>query len=247
MYSVLLVDDERDILNNLAMYFPWQEGGFIVAGKAETGTEALDFLKQNPVDAIVCDIRMPGISGLDFARTVKELGLSTRIIFLTAYRKFEYAKEAFKYGIRDYLVKPPDFKELLQCLLRIKNELDIEKQEKGESDAGSAEGRVDPVIQTVITYIKGNMEHASLQNAAKMVQMNPNYLSTYFKDRVGMSFAKYLRNVRMERAKQLLPDPQYSVEWIGKIVGYSNVKNFTRSFRQFYGFPPGAYRKGKFC
>jgi len=247
MYRLLLVDDEPDILKNLAMYFPWEKGGFIVVGQLETGAQALEFLQQQAVDVVLCDIRMPGITGLDFAKTVKELGLPARIVFLSAYRKFEYAQEAFRYGIRDYLVKPPDFQELLECLLRIKKELDWETQQREAlSPSLSLTGQIqDPILQTVTTYLKGNLEHASLQNAAKLVQLNPNYLSTYFKEKSGVSFSAYLMGLRMGKAKQLLSDPQYSVHRVSRIVGYSHVKNFTRAFRSYFGVPPNAVRKGK--
>ncbi len=245
MYSLLLVDDERDILVNLATYFPWEESGFVVVGQAETGSEALQILKQQHIDAVLCDIRMPGISGLEFAKTVKEKGYSARIVFLSAYRKFEYAKEAFRYGIRDYLLKPPDFPELMDSLKRVRKELDLEAEEKSGSGGTVQEGPEDPVVRTVSSYVKGNLEHASLHNAAKLVQMNPNYLSTYFKDRFGVSFSEYIMEQRMKKARNLLLDPRYSVQRVSGIVGYANVKNFTRAFRAYFGCPPNALRKGK--
>ena len=245
MYSLLLVDDERDILVNLATYFPWEAGNFVVIGQAETGTEALQFLKRQPVDLVLCDIKMPGLSGLDFAKTVKERGIHTRIIFLSAYRKFEYAKEAFRYGIRDYLVKPPDFQELMDSLKRIKKELDLEAEEKSDHGSASKEEPADPIVKTVLAYVKGNLEHASLHNAAKLVQMNPNYLSTYFKEKFEMPFSEYLMDLRMKKAKFLLPDPSYTVRRVSGIVGYANVKNFTRAFRLYFGYPPNALRKGQ--
>ncbi|GAB4366423.1 MAG: response regulator [Spirochaetales bacterium] len=246
MYRILLVDDEPDILRNLATYFPWEKEGFLVAGQLESGSEALEFLQQQPVEVVLCDIRMPGISGLEFARAVKEMGLPSHIVFLSAYRKFEYAQEAFRYGIRDYLVKPPDFQELLDCLHRIRKELEWETQEKElpYPCASSIEQPKDPVVLTIITYLKGNLEYASLQNAAHIVQMHPNYLSTYFKEKTGISFSEYLNKLRMGKAKQLLTDPQYSVYRVSRIVGYSNVKNFSRAFRSYFGVPPSAVRKG---
>jgi YesN/AraC family two-component response regulator len=243
MYTLLLVDDERDILTNLSTYFPWEKGGFVVVGQVETGQEALRFLQHQPVDLILCDIRMPGISGLEFAKQVKELALPTRMIFLSAYRKFEYAKEAFRYGVRDYLLKPPDFQELLDCLQRIRNELDAER-ESHPSDGGFLSGTLDPTIQTIRTYLQGNLDHACLQRVASLVGMHPNYLSSFFKEKTGVPFSEYLTKLRMSKARQLLLDPQYSVQRVSGLVGYSNVKNFTRAFKFYFGFPPSALRRG---
>ncbi len=242
MYTLLLVDDERDILTNLSTYFPWEKGGFVVAGQVETGQEALRFIQQQLVDLILCDIRMPGISGLEFAKKVQELSLPTRMVFLSAYRKFEYAKEAFRYGVRDYLLKPPNFQELLDCLHRIKNELDAERETYFKND-GALNGTLDPTIQMIRTYLQGNLDHACLQRVASLVGMNPNYLSSFFKERTGVPFSEYLMKLRMEKARQLLMDPQYSVQRVSKIVGYSNVKNFTRAFKYYFGFPPSALWK----
>ncbi|MCX7787964.1 MAG: response regulator [Spirochaetes bacterium] len=243
MYTLLLVDDERDILINLSTYFPWEKGGFIVVGQAETGLEALRFIQQQPVDLILCDIRMPGFSGLEFAKKIKELGLPSRIIFLSAYRRFEYAKEAFRYGVRDYLLKPPDFQELLNSLYRVRNELDAEREAQSSNDELSTSSP-DPTIQAIRAYLQGNLEHACLQRVATLVGMNPNYLSSFFKEKMGIPFSEYLMKLRMGKAKQLLSDPQYSVQRVSKLVGYSNVKNFTRAFKYYFGFPPSSLRRG---
>jgi two-component system, response regulator YesN len=120
MYRVLVVDDEFEIRRSLALYYPWGDAGFVVAGQEENGRDAREFVKKNGTDLVLCDIKMPVLSGLEFARWVHEEGLPVKIIFLSAYRNFNFAQEALRYGVKRYLVKPPDFSALASCLKEIK-------------------------------------------------------------------------------------------------------------------------------
>ena len=129
MYSVLLIDDESWVMEDLKLLVDWECLGFkVVAGanNAEAARIAID--KFNP-DLVVSDIRMPGLSGIQLLEEYADVKHSFKTVFVTAYGKFEYAKKALELGAFGYLLKPVEPNELKMLLIRIKDALDKEKNE----------------------------------------------------------------------------------------------------------------------
>jgi two-component system, response regulator YesN len=239
MYSLLIVDDEEEIRNALALYFPWNEWGFEVVHVAEDGSQALEYARSTRVDVALCDIRMPAMSGIDFARLCSELGLDLRIVFLSAYKDFEYARAALQYGVRRYVLKPVKYRDLADAFAGVKEDLD-----KGSRrpPAPRSSGFHEQVVAAIREFVEKEYRTATLERAAAAVRMNPNYLSTYYKQRTGENFGRLLLRVKMENAARLLVDIRHQVQEIAGMVGYSSPKNFTRAFRLYFGRTPREYR-----
>ena len=108
MRRMLIVDDERDICDCLEQFFTAR--GFTVAS-AFSGEEALDRLKANAADVIFLDILLPGLSGIETLKRVKELNPNTRIIMVTGIDQPELRNKARHYGAAAYITKPFDFSE----------------------------------------------------------------------------------------------------------------------------------------
>ena len=99
MLKVLLVDDEPFIVQGLSALIDWEKEGFEIVGTAGNGSEAVEFLKSNPVDLILADIKMPVMNGLEFLKYIRETHLSEAFfVILSGYGDFTYAKEAV-YGL----------------------------------------------------------------------------------------------------------------------------------------------------
>ncbi|MBO4902703.1 MAG: response regulator [Lachnospiraceae bacterium] len=127
--KVLIVDDEPFITQGLRLLIDWEEEGFEIAGCLENGKEALQFLKENEVDLILTDIRMPELSGLDLMEQVKEEHISDAyFIIMSGYDDFGYAQKALRMGCVDYLLKPVDGAELIEILKKIRS-TEREKEE----------------------------------------------------------------------------------------------------------------------
>lgn len=235
MYKVLIVDDEYDIRTSFARFLPWTESGFVVAGQAENGLEARHFVEDNEVDVVFCDIQMPRSTGLDFAKWAFESGRSFVIVFLSAYRKFEFAQEALSYGVRRYLIKPPSPHDFGATLDAIKKELD---ERRMAAQLPSEAPEPDPIVETVRAYIAGDPANATIEEAARMVKRSPHYLSTYFKERTGETFSSLLLRTKMEKARFLLKSRVQPVHETSRQVGYSNPKNFSRAFAAYFGCSP---------
>jgi len=124
MISVLIVDDEVLALKFLQNLINWQEEGFIIIGVANSGEKALQlFSKHNP-QLVISDIRMPHRDGLFLCEQIRTRGSDAKIILLSAFQDFTYAKQAIKYGVSNYILKHElNAQTLLSELEKIKKEI----------------------------------------------------------------------------------------------------------------------------
>lgn len=106
MFNVLLVDDEELALTSLRYALPWKEFGFTDILTTTSSLEALALLKKDRIDACFIDIRMPGMSGLELLKAAQQCALETLFIVVSGYSDFSYAREAIKFGVLDYCLKP---------------------------------------------------------------------------------------------------------------------------------------------
>lgn len=116
MYGVLLVDDEDSVLNALQTSIDWQELGVDTLLTASDGRTALDLFERRQIDLLITDICMPVMDGIELIRNVRRLRPETHCVLLTAYGEFEYAKEAIRLGVDNYLLKPMVMDEVLQTI-----------------------------------------------------------------------------------------------------------------------------------
>lgn len=126
-YSLLIVDDEEAIAQRIKSKIT-ESMGFEVIGLASNGVDALEMMERHQPDALMTDIRMPYIDGIELAKRVRQLYPKTKIAFISGYDEFEYAKEAIHLDVVSYLSKPIDTAELQGFLSRLKTRLDEEHQ-----------------------------------------------------------------------------------------------------------------------
>lgn len=121
MLKILIVDDEYFCRQGMKQLIPYEEYGFTVCGEAKNGLEALEQVEALKPNIVLLDINMPKMDGIEFASVIKEKRINIKIIILTGYREFDYAKEALNLGVHDYLLKPLDVDELIAPLLSLKD------------------------------------------------------------------------------------------------------------------------------
>lgn len=112
MYRVLLVDDEESVLKVLKTSIDWLALGVETPVTATDGVQALEIMENAPFHLLITDIKMPRLGGLELIRRVRQLYPEVRCILLTAYSEFDYAKEAIRLGVENYLLKPVQKEEL---------------------------------------------------------------------------------------------------------------------------------------
>ncbi len=124
MYSLIIVDDEDIIRMAISGYIQKTQPDFKVEGTFANGTDAINFLKEHPVDIVITDIRMPKIDGLELAAYISEHYPGIIIMIVSGYSEFEYARKAIQYGVSTYLLKPLEFSDLAANLAQAKEKLD---------------------------------------------------------------------------------------------------------------------------
>ncbi|MFC5985281.1 response regulator [Marinicrinis lubricantis] len=143
----MFVDDESIIREGLRTLIRWEDLGFDEFDEAENAVEALRILQTRQPDLIITDIFMPEMSGIEFARQVKALNSSVRLVILTGYEKFEYAKEAVEIGVAKYMVKPIFPSELEETVQEIVRDIYEERsKQKWSEEARSKLAQYQPVI-----------------------------------------------------------------------------------------------------
>ncbi len=123
MYKVLLVDDEYMITEGLKRLIPFDKWDMEVVATANHADDALDYVREHPVDIVISDVNMPDKTGLEMIGEMKELLPNAYYILLSGYQEFDYVKKAMNLNVVDYLVKPVDKVELERLLEKIASQL----------------------------------------------------------------------------------------------------------------------------
>ncbi|MDG0810645.1 response regulator [Cohnella rhizosphaerae] len=116
MFQVLLVDDHAHLVDSLVKSIPWESLGISQVHTAYSGPAALEVLDTYPVDILVTDIRMPGLSGLELIRRVMQARKRIKCIVMSGYADFEYARQALQFDTVDYILKPAEDEEIVASL-----------------------------------------------------------------------------------------------------------------------------------
>ena len=130
MIKVFLVEDEKIIRKSIKNNVKWEENGFEFAGEAPDGEMALPMIEKLHPDIVITDIKMPFMDGLELSDILKKKMPKIQIIILSGYGEFDYAKEAIKIGVTDYLTKPVTGEQLLEALNKVKQKLDKKKRQE---------------------------------------------------------------------------------------------------------------------
>ena len=239
MYRVLLCDDETGIREGLAHFYPWESIGFTIAGMTESGRLALEFLKEHEdVDVLLTDILMVDGDGISLAAECRKPYPKIEIVFLTAYRKFEFAYSAVQMNVKYFILKPASFEEITETFSKIKAELD---QKAGESKNLFPEAEAS-AEEKISRYIDDNLKTVSLKSVADMMNMNPYYFSSYFLKLFNENFSAFITRKKMKKGADYLIWTDILVKQISEELGYSHPRNFTRSFKRYYGIGPEEHR-----
>ena len=147
MLNVLIADDEKKVCQLILHLIDWETFGLEVVGIVNDGQSAYDFICKHRPDIVITDIRMPNYNGIELIQKVKEQNPDIYFIIISGYSHFEYAQNAIKYGVEDYLLKPLKKKELQATLNKIIEKRSVmttitSKNEKLESLVRTAEEKV---------------------------------------------------------------------------------------------------------
>lgn len=257
--TLLIADDEKFVRNGL-LSLDWKSVGISRVLEASNGLEAQKLLEAEHVDIVVCDIRMPGMTGLELAEYVHQNRMNTRFIILSGFSDFTYAKEAIRYQVHDYLLKPVVPEELLDTahsaierlrLMEYGERIINEYEEKTGSYTITQQiihsfCKIDLQAYEIVKYIAQNYEKdLSLGILSEQFHLSAVYLSRYIKRETGYSFVDLLTCIRLLYALELLAKGDYRISLISDLTGFRDQRYFSQLFRRILGCKPNEYRKNK--
>lgn len=144
----VVVEDEILIREGLCKLMQKMFPDIIMEGRAGNGQEGLQYIKEYQPDLVITDIKMPVMDGLEMLAKVQEAGLFPKVVVLTAYSEFEYAKQAVKLGVCDYIIKPVVVPEFVKTIRKIQN-LYEQEQKRTPETMGSLEHIVSGLLYGV--------------------------------------------------------------------------------------------------
>ena len=128
--KVFLVEDEMVIRNGIVKSINWEKEGYRLVGEASDGELAYPMILKEKPDILLTDIKMPFMDGLELSRLVKQELPDTKILIFSGYDEFEYAKEAIRIGVTEYLLKPVSSAQLLEVMRRISKQIEQDREER---------------------------------------------------------------------------------------------------------------------
>lgn len=129
-YRIMLVDDEEEVRSSIIRKMNWEQLGFQMVGDAENGEDALEKIEQLEPDVVMTDIRMPYMDGLTLTERIHQKYPSMKVLIFSGFDDFEYAKQAIKLNVTEYILKPVNVEELSEILERVRANLDDEIEQR---------------------------------------------------------------------------------------------------------------------
>ncbi len=153
MYRIMLADDEGIVIDSMKFIIEKEFGNLCDVEFAKTGRSVIELAERFRPDIAVMDIHMPGINGIEAMKEIKKFSANTIFIVMTAYDKFDYAKEAIKLGVLDYINKPVDRMKIIEVLKKAMAQIDRER-EKRSNDLIIKEKleTIEPIIENGLIY-----------------------------------------------------------------------------------------------
>jgi len=243
--KLLIADDELFIRKGL-LSLDWKSINVTVCGAAQDGNKALDLARHTKPNIILSDISMPAIDGISLAREILSENSDRRIIFLSGYSDFQYAKAALSIGVFDYILKLSFPDEIFNCVQRVMSRILKERNEKISLHVMQEELRAhqivdkyirnknndssEPCTQTsdnfvnrIIEYIESNyMYDISLMTLLQEMHLNSIYISRLFKKNTGYTFLEILTAARMIKAAELLRNSDINISQVSEAVGIND-------------------------
>lgn len=239
--TVLIVDDERYMIEYMKTLVDWSAYGFDRVLTAGGGSLARDLILEYRPELLITDIKMPKVSGIDLSALIDENEYRTKVIVISGYSEFEYAKQALRYGVAEYLVKPVLKADFVEALERI-----LQRNFDREEALGKEGGEKYETIAFLKEYINGHFDqNLSLDALGEVVHLHPAYLSKIFKEVTDVNLSGYITDVRMQKAAELLEKNDLKVNEVMKRLGYQKSQYFSKLFKEKFGVTPKEYRTSR--
>lgn len=260
MLKLLIADDELIIREGL-LSLDWKNAGVEVVAAVDNGLDALELLQSEFIDILLTDIRMQGMDGISIAKFIHAQKLYTKVILLSGYSEFEYAQNAIRYGVSEFILKPSSDAEILNAVLRLRQSLHAQKEKDlrfslMEAELGKKQlvmdqnqlivGKIEysAVSKNVLQYIAEHYEEPiSLVKISNDMHFSAPYISKIIKKATGYNFLDILTAMRVQKAAERLRENKIPFTQICESVSIDDPRYFSQVFKKYFGVTPSSYRK----
>jgi len=244
MYKVVIIDDEPMIVEGLSKGLGWEKWNCQVCGTAENGQEGIEVIRNVKPNIVITDINMPGIDGLDMIAAFKSEFPQTQITILTGFREFDYAKRAIDLGVTRFLLKPSKFNELEEAVSTMVDRLpDMDDEEMNDEAVTEVSSANSFIVNNAINYMKEHYnEKLRLSDVADEVYVSQWHLSKLLNRVTGQNFSEIFNSIRVEKATELLRNPELRISDIAELVGFADLAHFSRVFKSVKKMSANEYR-----
>lgn len=246
---ILVVDDEQIILAGMRKILENIEAIPCQVKTACNAMEALEILENFGADLVITDISMPRINGIELVKEAKRQGLCKQFLILSGFSEFDYAQQALRAGVADYLLKPINPEELKQAVIEAahragqQGELDhLEPYRAHFIHADSEE--VPYPLQKMVAYIRSHYrESISLSVLSQVSGRSESYISSQFKKEWGIGYLDLVNELRLKESLYLLLYREdLTVKEIAGQVGYLTERQLFRLYKKALSMTPQQVR-----
>ncbi|MEY8000903.1 helix-turn-helix domain-containing protein [Clostridium sp. Mt-5] len=247
MCMVLIVEDEmleQEFIKSIVREELFPQDTLLTC---ESGIEAVNLAEQYRPNIIITDVLIPELDGLSAIEKIRKFLPDVSVAVLSAYSDFAYAQKAIRLQVFEYLlkpVKPNTIKQVFRKMMDSTYKYHSMIGEKIEQNSIDSTKCNEYFIEKSVEYIKQHFrEKITLEMIASRVFLNPKYFSRVFKKKMGVSFSKYVINLKIQYACRLLETTNYPAYRISIECGFSDPSYFNRVFCAQMEMTPQTYRK----
>lgn len=245
MVRILVVEDEIIAAQHVIKCIENTSPIYSVIGLCRNREETLKAYDKTVPDIIFSDIRLGKDDGISVMEELRKKGWTGRLIIMSVYGNFSFAKRAIQVDVDDYLLKPIFEEDIKAVLSKLYDKMN-----------GSLESRIiDEMLKTDIDLLPKHIrrtidymmhhyrEQISLSQLANYAFVSETYLSAEFSRLTGYTLVSFLNLLRLNASKELLTTTDTPLGEIALSVGITDVFYYSRLFKRFFGVTPGQYRK----
>lgn len=233
MCKVMIIDDESAIRKLLKITLEKEDLGLDIVGEAASGIEAINTIDNYKPDIAFVDIRMPFMDGIEFSKLAIKRYPRLKIIILTAFNDFEYARDCIGIGVCEYLLKPIAREEIRETLTKLMKEIKMgKKEEEWEEEIEGSSNSIAKIKEYIV--INYQNPEINLSSIAQQYGFNPSYLSRMFKNKTGIGLNDFLTQYRMEKAISYAKKGKL-MYLTAKEVGIPDPNYFSKCFKKYTG------------
>ena len=243
MLKILIAEDEQRAREGMTRLLHSISGDYELMTPVTNGDAALRKILEEHPDVVFTDVKMPFLDGVSLAKKVREAGLKTEFVVISAYADFELAQQFISLDVVEYILKPVTRADIEKALQRVERKVaerssgKVRKNTLRDQYPGAHE-----IIRKSLDMIESQYsEKISQREMAGSLGVSPEYFSFLFAKETGENFSKFLRRYRVEQAKRMYREGTIDRREIPYAAGFTDSAYFNKVFKAETGKLPAEF------